>query len=188
MTAYNFHKQFAPAIFRGDKTQTIRQVGKGRHAKRGSKLQLYFGMRTQHCRKIILHDPTCVSVEPLSIIVSCRNGWATIDQLKVGERFILPECIGPFAQSDGFTDANAMAEYFIQSRGVGFYDDYILIRWTTPKVPRRPRICPSGISCSCCDPFCLCGCRMVCHEYFERHWEFSGRRSSRLRLAKGGDV
>ena len=54
MVAYNFQKQFADAVERGEKRQTIRAPRRdGRHAKVGDKLQLYTGMRTKQCGMIV---------------------------------------------------------------------------------------------------------------------------------------
>jgi hypothetical protein len=55
MPAYNFQKQFAPLVQSGEKRQTIRTLGKRSHAQPGNKLQLYTGMRTKQCRKLV--DP-----------------------------------------------------------------------------------------------------------------------------------
>jgi hypothetical protein len=190
MTAYNFHKQFVGGIFRGAKTQTIRRCGKRRHAKRGEKLQLYFAQRTQHCRKILIDDPTCISVQRLSIEVADFDVGreATIKSLRVGERKIPEGEFNSFAESDGFLNANDMAAYWIETRGVGFFDDYLFIRWTPPAVPKRPKVCPKvGSQCRCCNPRCLCGCRLKCAQYFDHYWDYSLRRSMRLRsIAKGG--
>jgi hypothetical protein len=53
MVAYSFQKQFVPAIISGKKRQTIRAFGKRRHAYVGEPIQLYVGMRTKQCAKII---------------------------------------------------------------------------------------------------------------------------------------
>ena len=63
MPAYNFQKQFAPLVESGQKRQTIRAIGKRRHARPGESLQLYTGQRTKACRKLISPDPECVSVQ-----------------------------------------------------------------------------------------------------------------------------
>lgn len=57
MPAYNFQKQFAPLVESGQKRQTIRAIGKRRHARPGESLQLYTGQRTKACRKLISPDP-----------------------------------------------------------------------------------------------------------------------------------
>lgn len=55
MAAYNFQKRFATLIESGDKNHTIRRIGKRRHASPGEAIQLYTGMRTKFCRKLL--DP-----------------------------------------------------------------------------------------------------------------------------------
>ncbi len=58
MVAYSFKQRFLDPIVSGTKTQTIRGNGKRRHARVGDSLQLYCGMRTKACMKIIA-DPIC---------------------------------------------------------------------------------------------------------------------------------
>jgi hypothetical protein len=48
MPAYNFQKQFAPAVERGEKLCTIRRKA----PKVGDKAYLYTGMRTKACRPL----------------------------------------------------------------------------------------------------------------------------------------
>ena len=66
MVAYNFQEQFVAAIVDGRKRQTIRAIGKKRHAEPGERIQLYTGMRQPGCRKII-DDPVCVLAMPIRI-------------------------------------------------------------------------------------------------------------------------
>lgn len=63
MPAYNFRKQFAPLVESGQKRQTIRTIGKRRHARAGEPLQLYTGQRTKACRKLFSPDPECDHLE-----------------------------------------------------------------------------------------------------------------------------
>ena len=60
MVAYGFKPFFEPQIIAGLKPQTVRG-DRRRHAHPGDYLQLYVGMRTRHCRKII-SDRRCISV------------------------------------------------------------------------------------------------------------------------------
>jgi hypothetical protein len=49
---YGFKGEFAALVTSGQKVHTIREVRKGDgHAKPGSKLQLYSGLRTKNCLK-----------------------------------------------------------------------------------------------------------------------------------------
>lgn len=111
MVAYSFQKQFAPKIIDRSKTHTIRGPRK-RHAKPGENLQLYTGMRTKHCRKII-DDPVCTFVSPIRItfassrIIDIWFGPAGGDQ-----HDILLDHYDEFAKMDGFNCAASMAAFW----------------------------------------------------------------------------
>lgn len=64
MVAYNFQAQFADAVHRGFKRQTIRAPRKHGHVQAGAPVQLYTGMRTRGCRKLIDPDPICIKLIP----------------------------------------------------------------------------------------------------------------------------
>lgn len=72
MVAYNFKSQFASLVESGAKRQTIRALGKRRHAKPGELLQLYTGQRTRYCRKLL--DATCGDVTPILMNITPENG------------------------------------------------------------------------------------------------------------------
>lgn len=100
MVAYSFKRYFAPQIEDFSKTHTIRGH-RSRHAHPGEAMQLFVGMRTRHCRKII-PDPICSAVLPIVITSS--------DLLDVGVAYIEIDGtplhrdeIEPFAMSDGFS-------------------------------------------------------------------------------------
>lgn len=62
MTAYNFHLMFVHPIVARIKRQTMRAHRRGgRHARPGELIQLYRGMRTKNCEKII-PDPICTAL------------------------------------------------------------------------------------------------------------------------------
>lgn len=65
MVAYSFQKTFVPAIRAGVKRQTIR-ADRRRHARPGESMQLYSGMRTRQCFKII-DDPVCERLDEIRI-------------------------------------------------------------------------------------------------------------------------
>ena len=65
MVAYSFKPMFAERIQSGAKCQTIRAHRK-RHAREGERMQLFTGMRTKHCERII-PDPLCLGVQPIRI-------------------------------------------------------------------------------------------------------------------------
>ncbi len=118
MVAYNFQKEFSSDVETGKKRQTIRAHRKdGRHAKPGDKLQLYTGMRTKSCRKLVDPDPTCTSTEEITI---AQDGISYSD----GGVSMTPEVV---AKRDGFATFEAMAEFFRKTHGLPFTG--VLIRW-----------------------------------------------------------
>lgn len=102
MVAYGFKRYFAPQIEDGSKTHTIRGHRR-RHAHPGEAVQLYSGMRSSHCRKIIA-DPVCISVLPI-VIMSSDLLSAGIAYIEIDGRPLHRDEIEPFAISDGFDPA-----------------------------------------------------------------------------------
>lgn len=143
MVAYSFKPRFVVPICLGlgipyalddvvdaeaPKRQTIRAVGRRRHARPGETIQLYTGMRTRHCRKI--GEARCVSVQEIEI----RFG-AVIDTLSRGDRVSFGSLtlddgrsLDDFARSDGFPSWVAMKRFWGDEHGG---DDFqgLLIRW-----------------------------------------------------------
>ncbi|ESA37841.1 hypothetical protein N836_35060 [Leptolyngbya sp. Heron Island J] len=103
MVAYNFKKQFAPLIKSGAKQQTIRAPRKTRHAIAGEPIQLYTGMRTKACSKLIDPDPTCRAVLPISI-----DGR----QVLIKSTPLIGEELEQLAIADGFSSFEELAEFF----------------------------------------------------------------------------
>lgn len=64
-------KQFADDVGAGRKDFTIRNERK-RHAKPGERIQLYTGMMHKNCRKLVVPDPICLYVKPITI--HCMEG------------------------------------------------------------------------------------------------------------------
>lgn len=124
MVAYSFRPRFAPLIESGAKTQTIR-APRRRHALPGERLQLFTGMRTRQCRKLI-PDPRCVAVTP--ILLWPENGrWLgrIPGSLPGGVRFQVDDA---FAREDGFSDAADFGQFWAEAHGVAPFSGY-LIRW-----------------------------------------------------------
>lgn len=120
MPAYNFQKQFAPLVESGEKRQTIRVFGKRRHARPGESLQLYTGMRTKACRKLVDPDPVCTFA---AVVYICRGiGYPAV--LIAGHETPDPDA---FARADGFDDFCAMLDWFGKWDGLPF--DGVLIKW-----------------------------------------------------------
>ena len=105
MVAYSFRPRFVDPILSGRKRQTIRAIGRRRHARPGDPLQLYTGMRTKNCR--LIGRATC------------------IDAVEVGLRFAEDEDLegvianpartvgrDDFARRDGFADWGALKDFW----------------------------------------------------------------------------
>ncbi|MEO1000401.1 MAG: hypothetical protein AAFW69_07335 [Pseudomonadota bacterium] len=121
MVAYNFKPRFVEMIEDGRKRQTIR-AHRRRHARPGEPLQLYVGMRTAHCRKIIA-DPRCIDVQDVRIWVPRHAEPAAVSS---GGRlaYVTPE----FARADGFTDVEDFTRFWFDTHGPGTFSG-VLIRW-----------------------------------------------------------
>ncbi|MGO8079882.1 ASCH domain-containing protein [Rhizobium leguminosarum] len=68
MVAYSFKPYFTPQIEDLTKCQTVR-ADRPRHARPGEAVQLFQGMRTRHCRRIVV-DPICTANLPVQIKLS----------------------------------------------------------------------------------------------------------------------
>lgn len=99
MVAYGFKPFFEAQILTGFKRQTVRG-DRRRHAHPGEDVQLYVGMRTRHCRKIIA-DPKCIAVLPI-VIESTDLIDAGIAYIEIDGRPLNRDEIEAFARLDGF--------------------------------------------------------------------------------------
>lgn len=142
MVAYSFKQRFVVPIEVGlgktptfdlpvwpaPKLQTIRahRKGKGRHARPGEVLQLYYAMRTSMCR--LIGVAKCVSVDAIRIEVGSIKGCVgvTLDGVALRRK-----AIDAFAKQDGFDDVEQMRMFWMSNHpGVvesGF--DGVVIRW-----------------------------------------------------------
>ena len=118
MVAYNFQAQFAPAVERGEKLQTIRAEGKRRHARPGETVQLYTGMRRPGCR--LLRTGTCHTSTYCAIY---ENGITLGNFPAIG--------LDEFARADGFRDFDHMKQWFRDTHGLPFTGR--LIAWHAHK-------------------------------------------------------
>lgn len=117
MVAYNFKKQFAPSVKDGSKTSTIRALRKkGEHAKMGDHLQLYYGMRTKHCRKLL--DAVCTGSTPISI---------TEDGIELNQQMVAPDHRDGIAKRDGFESWEGLRDFIAEEHGFPF--NGALITW-----------------------------------------------------------
>ena len=110
MVAYNFKPQFISLIEPGAKRQTIRALGKRRHARPGESLQLYTGQRTRQCRKLLTPDPVCEDVLPIEI--RCSQNGSTAVSVSLLFTSLKPPEIEALALADGFEDVGAFIRFF----------------------------------------------------------------------------
>ena len=128
MVAYSFNARFEMPIREGWKTQTIRAPRK-RHARPGELLQLFCGMRTMHCRKIV-EDVRCTAVSELELAFDDKGGihGVLIDRVAVTD-------LDVFAVQDGFVDAADMAAFWRKAHPHSWQYGFegFLIEWAMPR-------------------------------------------------------
>ncbi len=109
MVAYSFQRRFIDPIVTGSKCQTIRAEGARRHAMPGKVLQLYFGMRTKYCRKII-PDQVCVRCD--SVLLD----FGPVRSVVIGGRTKLYSVgdLDRFAVCDGFENWEDLVAFWAQ--------------------------------------------------------------------------
>ncbi|MGD1941900.1 MAG: hypothetical protein ACFB0G_11365 [Leptolyngbyaceae cyanobacterium] len=124
MVAYNFKAQFAPLVEAGQKTQTIRALGKRRHARPGDALQLYTGMRTKGCRKLL--ETTCVSAFDVDMNITDEEGLTVFVD---GIDYDIPDMIA-LAEADGFGhERDDPLDEFIEFFEARMPFQGVLIKW-----------------------------------------------------------
>lgn len=131
MVAYSFKARFVKPIKAGlglkvyaepgdppcaPKRQTIRAIGKRRHARAGETLQLYTAMRTKQCQKI--GEAKCIYVVPITIQV-LKSALKFSSYVSDAEAF---------ARYDGFANLADMHAFWIKEHGPGKFEG-VLIRW-----------------------------------------------------------
>ncbi len=140
MVAYSFKRRFVSAIklglggsvtigpdedpFMRPKRQTIRAVGKRRHARAGETLQLYHGMRSSDCFKI--GEARCTKVSEIRLYI--HSEWIEIkgeSELRKGKQ------LDAFARDGGFEDWAAMRAF--EEHGSKQLGPFVglLIQWET---------------------------------------------------------
>ena len=131
MVAYSFKERFIKPIQVGlssvrlsfdppPKRQTVR-ADRRRHARPGEELQLYYGMRTKHCR--LIGRAHCVAADSILIVI---HPTAPRLHILAGGRVLEPES---FAQSDGFESMADMRQFWLKEHpGIERFQG-VLIRW-----------------------------------------------------------
>lgn len=133
MVAYSFNPRFVEPIRQGLKTQTIRAQGLRRHARPGEMLQLYSGMRTAHCQRI-LPDTPCLEVMKIMIVFATGIADGLPMIAKVRTDGITVRDVDAFAIRDGFTDREDMSAFWRQHHPEAVHEGFcgILIEWARP--------------------------------------------------------
>ena len=98
MVAYSFKPQFVEPIQLDLKRQTVRGF-RPRHARPGEALQLYCGMRTRSCFKII-PDPVCTGIRHINIAIG--DPMRPVPVIEIEGIVLNPEEAERFAAADGF--------------------------------------------------------------------------------------
>lgn len=142
MVAYNFNKVFVDQVSGLTKLQTVRADRK-RHARPGEQVQLYHGMRTRVCRKLVDPDPVCTAVRKVEIGVSTliddmiASIWIDGIPLRAAE-------IEEFARADGFAPEHHgkvrigttvlatarywMGRFWLEHHGEGRFEG-VVVKW-----------------------------------------------------------
>jgi hypothetical protein len=108
MTAFSFKPVFVPKILAGEKLSTIRST---RRCNVGDTMQLYTGLRTKKCKKIM--DVVCIGVAPIRI--SKSEIW------KIGktEGNVRPSPLF-FNEQEGFSNVHEMIDFFRKEHGLPY--------------------------------------------------------------------
>ncbi len=134
MVAYSFKPRFVVPIRAGlgidappsvrPKRQTIRAVGKRRHARPGEQLQLYQGMRTREC--FLIGRAKCKSVHLIQIDTrSLSNFGVRLD----GGNWLRERDLLQFVQDDGFDDDADMLAFWNKEHPNETLFDGVCVRW-----------------------------------------------------------
>lgn len=129
MVAINFKTDFVADIEDGRKRRTIRAIRKTGNPKVGDALQLFTGMRTKRCEKLI--DATCTRVRPvvidhMGVTLEGRSLYAGDSPAFLGGPDA-EQYDGDFARADGFDCFPDMADFFEKQYGLPFAGQ--LIEW-----------------------------------------------------------
>ena len=108
MTAFSFKPEFVGKIMSGEKLSTIRST---KRCDVGDAMQLYTGLRTKKCTKLM--DSVCIGVAP--ILVSARSLW----KLGETEGNVKPSA-APLHEQEGFMNVLDMVEFFREEYGLPY--------------------------------------------------------------------
>lgn len=114
--------QFGNVLKPHPKRQTIRAVGKRRHARVGEVLQLYTGMRTKQCQSIGVAK--CTAVRDIQITFGKLSGATIGGPIE----FFGGNDLDGFAQRDGFANWSEMVKFWSDEHGTNLFTG-LLIQW-----------------------------------------------------------
>lgn len=134
VVAYSFKGRFEDRIRAGSKTQTIRKVGRKRHARPGERLTMTTGDR--------LHSPIgsaiCANVQPITLNFekTTKGGrrlaaHVVIGSPEGGATVIRTPDLDTFAQSVGFDSWDDLCAFWRATHGAQDAFDGLLIQWTS---------------------------------------------------------
>lgn len=135
MVAYSFAPQFVEAVSTLRKRQTVRADRK-RHARPGEPIQLYAGMRTKYCRKLVQIDPIVLDVRHISIVLSPSASRIVLG-IEINGIPLCGEEIEAFAAADGFDPDDLVDGYSTPRMGAFWLKHHpdvrvfegVVIRW-----------------------------------------------------------
>lgn len=147
MPAYSFMRRFVDPIRVGlgllkvsppdnlprPKRQTIRAVGKRRHARVGETVQLYTGMRTKNCE--LIGNARCTAVQGVHLKWSEWQSFFTFDvwqpepdtYKRHGDLLAIAD-MDAFARADGFDSFADMEKFWQATHGLATFEG-LLIQW-----------------------------------------------------------
>lgn len=134
MVAYSFKQRFVVPIRVGlglntsnvvkPKRQTIRAIGKRRHARPGETLQLYQGMRQPGC--FLIGTAICTDTKSIGIDLSDTDFRIVINNSAIG---LSASETRDFARADGFDDEHDMLAFWRSEHpGIEHFEG-IVIEW-----------------------------------------------------------
>ena len=135
MVAYNFQKQFVPAIEAGTKIHTMRIVGKRRHAGTGDVLHLYTGLRHVGARKV--RELFCTHADVLTIRMPNSISIGEVRGLRLNlerHQYVLShrDDLDRFARNDGFENWAALTAWIRVTHKPDGQFEPRLIGWASP--------------------------------------------------------
>lgn len=125
MVAYSFKPIFVPKIVDGTKRQTIRAIGKRRHARPGEEIQCYTGMRTKQCK--LIARVMCDDIGAVTL------SFERPHEVRFTGKFLSGTAmLNHFARCDGFESWASLVAFWRHEHGTIDQFEGVLITW----VPR----------------------------------------------------